>query len=175
MIAVTILVLALLGLFAVIIHTTRHNTMQRENLAAMRAAEDKIEELMSYDFNNIFTDYSAGGVQGNTFDVTLNVVGTDTFPLEPVAGAASVGTISFPVNAAGDLDEAQTGQFTRSKDPGTPGGFIDIDLDGSGGVPYIDTFLDSSTVNLIPVRIDLNWTGIRGRQSKSYIHILLRK
>ena len=184
MIAVTIMVMALLGLFGVILHTTQSNEVQRENLAAMRAAEDKIEELLTAPFDQILTIYDAPpvnlsqpwktriGEPGNRFDVIVNTIGVDPFRLEPVSGSVAVGRISFPTTggtAGNSLDERETGEFTRM---GNEAG-DDLDLDGDGNAT--GTFLTSAAVNILPVRIDLTWMGIRGRTNLTYHHVILKR
>ncbi len=157
-ISMTVLVLALMGMVSVIVHTTRHNAVNRENQAAMRAAEKKIEEMVNRPFDTVLAAFSstAGGNPGPDFDV----------PSLISSGApAKVGKVRFPVNGAGQLVEVGTGAFL-----GMP---ADLDLDGNG-IAGESTSV-SATYQILPLEIQMNWKGVHGVRTLTYRHILFKK
>jgi hypothetical protein len=148
----SILVLGIIGLVSVIVHTSRANAVNRENLQAMRAGEKKIEEIASVPFLQIFSSYRTGGNPGPAFK----------YP-DPALGPIS-GTVKFPVDAGGTLSELATGAFM-----GMGGNF---DMDGVAGL-QADV---SATYQILPVEIELTWPTIAGgMRTVSYRHILFNK
>jgi len=168
--AIALMAIAMVGLVSVIIHTTRHNAVMRENMIAMRAAERQLEVLQSTTFDTIFTQF--GTAPANTFLVD---------GLVPVAANARVGAIWFPT------------ENVASRPPGTfqaPGGVqlletaartligMDVDMNGNGSIDTTNILGQASpwnTYGVLPVSIELNWRGIQGTRQLVYRHVILKK
>jgi type II secretory pathway pseudopilin PulG len=171
MIALGVIAVALMGLVSVILHTTKSNAVMRENLVAMRAAEQKIEEMRAVDFYSIFTDYTtvSGGADLRT--PTFQVTG-----LLPVPGATVVGKIIFPSDAYPNPGGTQLLENMTSELMGVP---QDMDLNGSS---VIESGVNLATIggplgayDMLPVMIQLDWQSIHGRRSLQYRHVILNK
>lgn len=166
MIAMTIVTTTLVGLFSAILTISRLNATNREGLAAMRGAEQMIEILKNTDFDKVFASYNKspaddplpgpGTAPGPNFDVL------DLVP-RPDDPDGKCGRIVFPTDASGT-------QLLESKvDPelGMP-----WDLNGNGTIDALDV---SSTAQLLPVTIVIEWQGIKGRESRTYRTILMKR
>jgi prepilin-type N-terminal cleavage/methylation domain-containing protein len=184
MIALSILVISIIGLVSVITYTTTQNEINRENLLAMRAAEGKIEEMRQYLVPEIFARYSStawvpalysapnnitnpGGVfPGPDFSLALStdptysrlqkVQATITFPW--VNGGAFVGGL-WQANPPIALLEDQ-----NDPDP------IARDLNANGVV-------DDPTLNYVklPVTITIKWSGIKGNRTITYRYMFYKR
>ncbi|HXX92195.1 MAG TPA: prepilin-type N-terminal cleavage/methylation domain-containing protein [Planctomycetota bacterium] len=166
MIAVTILVLSIVGLVGVITYTTTQNEINRENLLAMRAAEGKIEEMKQYATKEIFARYSTtafiaalwptGTVQGTVGtlpgpDFSATLAADPTYSrLQNVSAL-----ISFPQNGTPSL-------YENWADPDP----IARDLNANG-------IQDDPTLNyvVLPTTITLSWKGIKGARTISYKYL----
>jgi type II secretory pathway pseudopilin PulG len=172
MIALGVVVVVLIGLISAISFATRHNAINRENLAAMRAAEQQLEQIRSRPFQQIFSLYDPA--------VSLGEPGPN-FPvqgLRPPAGRAAVGRVIFPGNPPGGppapLREGPTGDpdFDRFLRLDLPGNLTNHDLDMDGALDEPDV---SGTYQLLPVCLELSWIGISGPRTVRYYHLLRQR
>jgi len=82
-IALSILAFALFGSISAITYCTRMNSVTRERMLALRAAERKIEQMLSVgDFTQIYQNYSLQA-QGIGWDVVDGLEPIDPAPLPP--------------------------------------------------------------------------------------------
>lgn len=166
MFAVSVLAVGLVGLLSVILHLGRLNAINRENLAAMRAAEKMVETLRNTEFDQVFPSYNGlpaddpapgpGTAPGPHFDVP---------GLVPQAGDADrkCGRILFPADATG------AGLLETTSDPEL---MMPRDLNENGVVEPVPILSD---FKLLPVTVRIEWQGISGPRTLVYRALLLKK
>jgi prepilin-type N-terminal cleavage/methylation domain-containing protein len=176
MIAMVIVVIGLIGLVSAITYTTRMNAANRENLAALRGAEQILEHLRSVSYSEIFRRYNKSTaddvgltlplVNHSLWHPSFNVwqfwvSGLDPDPLggTPDSNGPS-GTITFPGDGITLLES------TTDADHGLP-----RDLNGDGDA--VDNV--TGDYKLLPVTITVSWTGVMGSRTVTYRHLLFRK
>ena len=159
-IAVSILIVALVGLLSAILHITRLNAVNREKLAVMRGAEKMLETMRNTAFEQIFTAYNApaaddpfAGAPGADFDV-------DDLQVLPGDPDGKCGKIVFPTDGTG----AQLDETTADADLMLP-----RDLDGDGVIGIAGDY------RLLPVTIQIDWQSITGPRTWTYRTLLLDK
>jgi prepilin-type N-terminal cleavage/methylation domain-containing protein len=172
--ALAILAMALFGMISVISYSSRSNTVARERMLAMRAAEKQMEIMKNMaatqPLNAIFKTYSATP----TFQVYNDMYLQDpskpaTDPVNALVPAISpnmgasggptpAGSVSFNLVGAA-LVETGSGTFLGRLDAG--GVPVDVDMDGDGFITGND---QSNNPNLgaLPVKIAINWIGVKG-------------
>ncbi|MBI3855316.1 MAG: type II secretion system protein [Planctomycetes bacterium] len=166
MFALTIVTTALVGLFSAILHISRLNAANRENLAALRGAEMMIETLRSTPFDRIFASYNSnrsddpppgpGSAPGPNFDVL------DLVP-QPDDADQKCGKILFPTDAGG------TRLLETTVDPDL---MMPRDLNMNGKIDSDDV---SATAVLLPVTVRIDWQGVQGRRTWTCRTVLLKK
>jgi len=166
MIALTVVTASMVGLFSTILHLSRMNATNAENLAAMRGAEKMIETMKNTEFGRIFATYNAsaaddpppgpGTAPGPNFDVEGLVPRSD----DP---DGKCGKILFPTGSG----SSQLREDTVDRDLMMP-----RDLNGNGKIDGADV---AATYTLLPVTIQIDWQGIQGHRSWIYRTILLKK
>ena len=163
MMAVTVLLLGLLGYAQVLLLSTAAAMAARENAAATQAARRILESVKAAPFQQAFAMYNgnagddpagAGTAPGAAFDVQR---------LQPVPGDADgrVGEILFPTPSSGS---AQLLENLADDRFGTP-----RDLNGDGVVDASD---QSGSYKLLPVCVRVRWLGAAGDstvEAKSFI------
>ncbi len=166
MLAVAILSTALFGFIFSILHNSRLNAGDRENLAAMRGAERMIETMRDRAFGDIFAAYNRvpsddpppgpGTAPGSDFDVE---------GLVPLADDpdGKCGKILFPTDASGGR---------LREDVVDPALLMPRDLNGNG---TIDSAGVAAGFKLLPVEVRIEWKGIQGPRSWSYRYIFLKR
>lgn len=193
-IALTVVAIALFGLISVITYTSRSNLATTQRTIAMRAAERKVEQMLSNtataatffqvmnDFDHTASEVISGLATGYEYD---NVEG-----LLPMTGQTFTIFVEFPrAGAAGShaLNEtiAGAGFNTVTKDPGwmdlglIPAGYpnagtswTNVDLNGDG---VYSTSVASTTCLIIPARIRVRWKGVYGDAELVYKYTFLKK
>src|ERR1035437_370127 len=123
MIACSVLAIGILGAMSALISVSSLETANHDDLIAINIARQKLAEIQTQSFQLIFAFYGPNGAQ-------------NTFPVAPLIDGT--GTITFPTNAAGGLDETVT-----DVDLGMP-----MDLNGNGSA--MDTDVSSNYV-LLPI------------------------
>lgn len=166
MIALTVVVTALVGLFSAILQISRLNATNRETLAAMRAAEQMVETLKDLDFERVFASYNSnplddplpgpGSAPGPHFAVPDLIVRSDDADLK-------CGQVLFPTDA--------TGRQLR-EDKVDPDLLMPRDLDGNGMIDGGDV---AATCKILPVTLRIEWQGVQGRESRIYRTLLIKK
>lgn len=159
LVSITVLLVALIGLVSVMYYTTRLNTVNRENLAALRAAERQIETLRSIKIEEIVPRYNntksddlgTGENPGPYFDVE---------GLKPV-GSARVGRISFPGDGVRLLENVND-----------PAWGMPRDLNGNGTIDTVD--VSGPDLKLLPVMVEITWTGVQGQRTLTYRHLIMK-
>lgn len=176
MISMTVISVAVVGVMGSITSSSSLAKANRETSLAYRAAQRTIEQIQGTDFHDVWARYNATGAD--------DPGGADTAPgnsfvvrgLDPQTGDADgvVGRVSFPISLGGgpsivmvdDLDEPD---FDLSEDrPVNITRNYDDDVDISN-VQAIDP---STGYLLLPVRVEVEWTGISGDRSISIETIL---
>ncbi len=149
-IAMGVLVVALLAIMSAMLSSDRLRQVSREQVLAYNAARDVVETMRNSTFNQIFTNFTPGGVNGGTFDVplTVSVPPLSGVTLNQVTSGTSVGTVTFPMTGT-NLDETVTDAAL-----GMP-----RDLNGDGDAT--DTSV-AGTYVLLPVRVTVRWQSQTG-------------
>ncbi len=159
LIATSVILVAMIGLLSVMYYTTRLNAANRENLAALRAAEHQIETLRAAKFDEIYARYNDtpaddilnGPNPGSSFDVE---------GLQPLPGR-QCGRILFPGDGSRLLEDVND-----------PAWGMPRDLNGNG---LVDTdSVSGPGLALLPVTVEITWTGIQGPRTITYRHMFLR-
>ncbi len=159
-ISLGIMAIALVGLVSVIVHTSRHNAMMRENLIAMRAAEQQLELMQNTPFDNIYTTFSGSG---RFFAVT----GLRAMPATP-----QVGEIKFPGFQLNQLREDMSGALMSPTNTPLP----NIDMNANGNPNESTNFaIGPVSYGVLPLMIELRWQGIQGDRTLAYRHMILKK
>ena len=137
MIACCVLAIGILGAMSALISVSSLETANHDDLIAINIARQKLSEIQTQSFQLIFAFYGPNGAQ-------------NTFPVAPLIDGT--GTITFPTNASGSLDETVT-----DVDFGMP-----MDLNGNGTAADTDV---SSTYVLLPIRITIKWNSSVGART----------
>jgi Tfp pilus assembly protein PilV len=155
-IALSVFVIAMLGLLALLATSGRQALGTRMETLAYQAARAKIEEIRSQTFADIFKLYNAdttddpggpGTAPGPTFDIA---------GLRAPSGFAAPGSISFPVDNTG----AKLLENVTDAELGTP---LDLNLDGA-----VDALDHSGDYKIVPVRVEVRWKGNEGTDRRIY-------
>ena len=178
-IAMTVVAVAIFGLVSVITYTTRGNLATKQRMIALRAAERKIEQMMTTSpFSSIVDNYN-NATQG---------WGVDTVEyLEPQKGQTYTIFVEFPLGAGTNtLNETITGNPATTADPGwmelgsMPAGYtadgagqLNLDLNGNGNIT--DAAVASTACLIIPVRVRVKWKGVYGNTEMVYKYTFLKK
>lgn len=162
-IAFGVLVIGLVGLITVILHTARANEAQRENLAASRAAQERIETMLNTPFDELFRAYNLNPTDdpfgpGTASGADFPVAGLRVRPGDP---DGFVGKTEFP--------EDPPGSFLR-EDIDDGGLMMPMDVNGDG---LIDGNPRDGDYVALPVRIVLEWEGVHGPSRMEYSTIFI--
>jgi prepilin-type N-terminal cleavage/methylation domain-containing protein len=179
-IAMAVVAIAIFGLVSVITYTTRGNMATKERMLALRAAERKIEQMMTTSpFSDIVDKYNNATPGWGVDDVEY---------LSPITGQTHTIFVEFPLGAAPNtLNETITGNGPSGSDPGwmelgsSPGGYamygggtqLHLDLNGNGNTT--DVAVPSTACQIIPVRVRVRWKGIYGSSEFVYKYTFLKK
>ncbi len=143
LIAISFLSVALLGLLLTITASLTLNQVNREETLALNAARNKVSEMQdAADFSTVYATYSVS--PNNTF----NIAGLD--------------------NASGSILFPQEGGVLK-EDIGDPTLGMPRDLNGDTLVDGADR---SGDYTVLPVRIRIQWTGIKGDRSIDFQALL---
>jgi type II secretion system protein I len=191
-IALAILAFALFGMISVITYSARTNKISKERMLAMRAAERKIEQMLSCTtFEDIYNKFSAP-IEGQGWEQVqeLDSNGVAQQALLPVALTAqdlsvpsgyqyyssgapplAVLFVMFPLNIGGTgFDEASTAVFMG--DPLHPAAPLDLDRDGV----TTGTNVQVASCKVLPVSIMVYWkSGSNQKAYLNYKYTFLRK
>jgi prepilin-type N-terminal cleavage/methylation domain-containing protein len=147
-VAMAILVVSLLSIGATTLRSHTLRIQNRERVIAHNALRSIAEQIHAQSYleakepdawsRELIAWFSPGGAVGATFDVA---------GLQPVDGAASVGTIEF-------VTDEQATDAVLGVEIGMP-----RDLNGDGDVDDNDV---GGTASLLPVVIRMRWVGING-------------
>jgi len=182
-IALAILAVALFGAISVITYTTRMNMISRERMIAMRAAEKKIEQMISCtDPAEIFNKFSVQ-TEGYGWEMVDGLEPIDPSPLPPpppgltpyptgINQRRPVLFVRFPLNSGGTaITEVGSGIFMGCYAVDAQGKIVmvngkptPLDQDLNGNNQAIDEVLiaDLGTLKLLPVTIEIYWKGSGG-------------
>jgi prepilin-type N-terminal cleavage/methylation domain-containing protein len=183
MIAMAVLSIGLLGLVSSLVSSMTTLDVNREETLAINAARQKIAELENATFGNVTTNTTVFDSY-NTQKASYTPNANNPFKVAGLPGAE--GTVIFPVNAAGNLDEtiastrvwtmipvdSSTGPVAETVEIVSMGGGR-VDIDGDG-VPSLDptitnpgspktSGMNDSYQNL-PVRVRIRWISKVQRQ-----------
>jgi len=155
LIAVTVLTVAVTGFSSSVLSSLVLNRMNRETDVAQQAARRMLEELQGEEFDQIFAcynaqagDYAGAGVESGA---GFAVAGLD---LQDGDADGLVGRIEFPVVDVFGVEELR-------EDVVDAGLGMPRDLDGLNGV---DGFDHATDYQLLPVRVVIEWEGVRGNR-----------
>jgi len=183
-IALAILAVALFGSISVITYTTRMNMASRERVLAMRAAEKKIEQMLSCtDLTELYNKFSDQS-EGYGWEMVDGLEPVDPAPLPPPNGVITpyptgINTrrpmlfVRFPLNNNGTaITEVGSGAFmgcyqvdakgkivVDAAGKGTP---IDQDFNGNNKNDEEILLSNLSTLKLLPVTVEVYWKGSTG-------------
>lgn len=153
LIAVVVLTVAVSGFSGSVLSSLVLNRMNRETDVAQQAARRMLEEIQGEEFDQIFAafnatvgDYAGAGAE--------SAAGFAVAGLDPLTGDADglVGRIEFPVVEVLGVQELRENVVDA-------GWGMPRDLDGLNGVDAAD---HSGDYELLPVRVVVEWNGVRG-------------
>lgn len=149
----TVLTVAVSGFSSSVLSSLVLNRMNRETAIAQQAARRMLEELQGEEFAQVFAcynaqagDYAGAGVERG---VGFAVAGLDT---QPGDADGLVGRVQFPTVDVLGVEELR-------EDVVDAGLGMPRDLDGLNG---IDGFDHAGDYQLLPVRVVVEWNGVRG-------------
>lgn len=153
LIAVVVLTVAVTGFSSSVLSSLVLNRMNRETDIAQQAARRIMEEIQGEEFDEVFAcfnaqagDYGGAGVETGAGFVV------DGLDVQDGDADGMVGRVEFPtVDVAG-------GEELR-EDVVDAGLGMPRDLDGANGV---DGFDHADDYELLPVRVVVEWNGVRG-------------
>lgn len=155
LIAVVVLTVAVTGFSSSVLSSLVLNRLNRESDLAQQAARRMLEEIQGEEFEQVFACYNlqAGDYAGAGTEMG---VGFDVPGLDPLPGDADglVGRIQFPTVDVGGAEELR-------EDVVDAGLGMPRDLDGLNGV---DAFDHAGYYELLPVRVLVEWNGVRGQR-----------
>lgn len=153
MISVVVLTVAISGFSSSVLSSLVLNRMNRETDVAQQAVRRVLEEIQGEEFDQVFAafnaavgDYAGAGIE--------SVPGFEVDGLDLLAADADglVGRIEFPVIDVAGVDELR-------EDVVDAGLGMPRDLDGQNGVDAAD---HADDYQLLPVRVVVEWNGVRG-------------
>ena len=199
MFAISIIVVAMIGLIFVISHSTKQNQSNREVALAHRAAQAVLERMSSRTFEDVFKMYNekpddglgipwykdslaSRGLEnylshsqpGPYFDVELDPVSRKPY-LRSLEGETFCGKVTFP-------SKYDSGSNTEPllEDPADPSGDwkrlfgFPRDLDGDGNVDKGGNDY-SSSYRILPVVVTVSWQGLSGVRSIKLQHLFISR
>jgi prepilin-type N-terminal cleavage/methylation domain-containing protein len=153
MIAVVVLTMAVAGFSSSVLSSLVLNRMNRETDVAQQAARRMLEEMQGEEFEQIFAAYNAdGGDYAGAGAENGPGFAVDGLDLLPGDADGMVGRIEFPV-----VDAAGTQELRE--DVVDAGLGMPRDLDGLNGIDAAD---HAGDYQLLPVRVLVEWNGVRG-------------
>jgi type II secretion system protein I len=188
-IALAILAVALFGAISVITYTTRMNMASRERMLAMRAAEKKIEQMLSCASLKEMYDKFSDQSEGYGWEMVEGLEVVDPAPIPPPNGVLTpyptwtdksqpppnrpVLFVRFPLNAKGTaITEVGSGAFMGCYQVDAKGKIIvdklgkatpiDQDFNGNNKTDNEILVTDLSELKLLPVSIEVYWKGSTG-------------
>jgi hypothetical protein len=153
LIAVVVLTVAVTGFSSSVLSSLVLNRMNRETDVAQQAARRMLEEVQGEEFDEVFAcynsregDYAGAGVESGA--------GFAVAGLDVQAGDADglVGRVEFPIVDVLGVDELR-------EDVVDAGLGMPRDLDGLNGIDGLD---HANDYQLLPVRVVVQWNGVRG-------------
>jgi prepilin-type N-terminal cleavage/methylation domain-containing protein len=153
MIAVVVLTVAVSGFSSSVLSSMVLNRMNRETDVAQQAARRALEELQSEEFGQVFAAFNAtvGDYAGSGAEAAP---GFAVAGLDLIDGDADglAGRIEFPsIDVLGVLE--------LREDVVDAGLGMPRDLDGQNGIDAAD---HAGDYQLLPVRVVIEWDGVRG-------------
>lgn len=156
MIAVVVLTVAVSGFSSSVLSSLVLNRVNRETDVAQQAARRALEEIQGEEFAQVFAAFNStvGDYVGSGAE---SVPGFAVDGLDLIDGDADgmVGRIEFPTVDVGGADELR-------EDVVDAGLGMPRDLDGLNGIDAAD---HSGDYELLPVRVVVEWNGVRGDRS----------
>ena len=183
-IALSVMVLCLIGLLSGISYAVRLNTLTNEDELAMRGAQKQIEKMRSYPmkyvfacFNDLTNDTSVlSGYSSATYPENAawtDAVGAvhynwfDVDGLVPWTTGDACGIITFPGNNTTTLSE-----ISDTTNPMYDAMGVDLNADGDSTDTF--TVLTSSTsINILPVTLTVKWKGLNGKRTRTFRYYFL--
>lgn len=152
MIALAVVAIALLAVMSAVSASITLQETNREKTLAYSAARDLLEQMRDETFADLYGRYNNSG---NDDPTGVSSPGA-AFAVEGLHGDGnqSVGQILFP-------DDGQGGGLVETTSDAAIGMTQGKDLNGDGSIS--STPLGPRDYAILPVRIRISWTGVRGR------------
>ncbi len=150
MIALVVLAIGTMSLVTTMSACDTLSTVNQEQSLAYAHIRAKIEELRDHTFRTLYADYKPGGPSGNTW----TIAGMDPIPNVPQ------GQIFFPEAVVVPGDPPTLSETIVDTEMGMPTG--GRDLNGDGLIAAGDRSLDYT---LLPVKLTVQWMGVKGESS----------
>lgn len=175
LISVALVTVAVVGALSSITSTASLGESNRESALAYRAAQRRLEQVQASTFEDVFALYNADDLD-DPAGVAAPGPHFDVAGLDPQDGDADgrVGRVSFPISiGAGpalvvNADLETPGYDVRSSWPSGVSRAYPPDTD-IGSIRDLDL---SSGYLLLPVRVEVSWTGATGDRSVTVESIL---
>lgn len=165
MFAAAVLAIAISGASSAMISAMRLDRVNRETTVAMLEARSVLEQMQSLDLDEIYAQYN----QSTDDDGGVPVPGA-TFPVaelraDPADPDGVVGSVQFPEAFNGLVWELR--EDTVDPQLGLP-----MDLNGDG---VIDNANHAADFVILPVRLQVQWTGASGARTINLVTLLSRR
>jgi hypothetical protein len=163
MFAAAILAIAISGASSAMISAMRLDRVNRETTVAMLQARSVLEQMQSLDLEAVYSSYNqsaaddVGVVPGSTFAVAgLNV--------DPADADGVAGQVLFP--------EVQVGLGWELREDVVDAALgMPMDFNGNG----IDALNHAGDYQLLPVRLQVRWSGVTGPRTINLVALLGRR
>jgi hypothetical protein len=163
MFAAAILAIAISGASSAMISAMRLDRVNRETTVAMLEARSVLEQMQSLDLEAVYSSYnqSAADDVGVVPGATFAVPGLNVDPADPDGIA---GQVIFP--------EVQVGMAWQLREDVVDAGLgMPMDLDGNG----IDNLDHAGDYRLLPLRLQVRWSGVTGPRTVNLVALLGRR
>jgi type II secretory pathway pseudopilin PulG len=163
MFAAAILAIAISGASSAMISAMRLDRVNRETTVAMLEARSVLEQMQSLELEAVYSSYnrSAADDNGVVPGAAFAVPGLNVDPADP---DGITGQVIFPEVQVGlgwelreDVVDAELG--------------MPMDFDGNG----IDALNHAGAYQLLPVRLQVRWSGVSGPRTVNLVALLARR
>jgi prepilin-type N-terminal cleavage/methylation domain-containing protein len=164
MFAAVILAIAISGAASAMISAMRLDRVNRETTVAMLEARSVLEQLQSLDFEAIYAAYNQSAADDGGVAVPGPNFAVPGLSPDPADADGIVGRVSFP--------EVQNGAtWELREDVVDPELGMPMDFDGDG----IDGDDHSGDYALLPIRLQVRWSGVSGPRTTNLVTLLSRR
>ena len=165
MFAAAVLAIAISGASSAMVSAMRLDRVNRETTLATLEARSVLEQMQSLDLDQIYAWYNQSGADDGGVPVPGPNFAINQLAPNPADPDGIVGQVIFPELQNGAVWELR--EDTVDPELGLP-----MDLNGDG---LIDNLDHSGDFVLLPVRLQVQWTGVAGPRTTNLVTLLSRR